>query len=173
MGNFARGRQVRTGRSIDFKQWSAIPGSTQDVGGSSTFVGPGLLSFAVPGTILRIRGMLRVIFAASGLTAIDAATVAFGLGLFATDAVTLGATAMPDPNAEPEFPWLWYGTALMRSASTDHGAPGASTLFEIDSKAMRKFKPGESLTMVGQYVNTAGNPTLHIDSAQIRVLIGT
>ena len=112
-------------------------------------------------------------FLSSGLTALDAADITFGLGLFATDAVNAGAGSLPDPAAEGEFPWLWYGQAIMRSPGADLAAPGAMQLLEVDTKAMRKFKPGETLAWVGQYVNITGTPGLHVDFGRTRVLIGT
>jgi len=90
--------------------------------------------------------------------------------------VTLGFTAVPDPSAEPEYPWMWYGQVQMFAVTTlAIGGVGAgySQLLEVDTKAMRKFKPGETLAMVGQYVNVSGNPILRIQSGQTRVLIGT
>ena len=100
----------------------------------------------------------------------------FGLALLSTDAVTLGATAVPDPSAEPEYPWIWYGQASMFAMTTlalGGNATAFSELLTIDSKAMRKVKPGETLTIVGQYVNVSGNPAMRVASGQTRVLIGT
>ena len=170
------GRQVVRGRpakTIDFKSWSGIPGSGLSITAAGTFTTPGSLAFGIPGTILRIRGSLVLTFLASGFTANDEAKVTFGLGLFSTDAVALGATALPDPNAEADFPWLWYGTAEMISPSGDLTAPGSQVVLDVDTKAMRKFKPGQSLQMVGEYVDRGGLPGLRISSSVMRTLIGT
>ena len=161
------------GRKIDFKQWTSIPGGSLNLSSNSTVGGPGLLAFTAPATILRVRGHVRVAFLAAGLTATDEAQVVFGLGLFSSDAVALGSTALPDPSAEAEFPWMWYGEATMYSPNADFGDPLVSVHLEIDTKAMRKVQPGKSLAMVLQYVNASGIPGLRVIYSQLRVLIGT
>ncbi len=150
-----------------------MPGQAQDVTTEATSLVSGSIAFAIPGTLLRARGLLRVSFLTTGLTADDNATMGFGLGLFATDAVAAGAGSMPDPLGEPEFPWIWYGQVLMYSPNADHAAPGIEQEIQIDSKAMRKFKPGQSLVIVGQYADLGGLPGLRVDVARTRVLIGT
>ena len=171
----ARSRVVtsRPGKTVDFKQWTGIPSGSQDQAGNGTFAGPGILNFAVPGTILRIRGFIQISMLASGLTALDEVLLTFGLGMFSTDALAVGLTALPDPNAEPEFPWIWYGGVVMTSPNADFGDPMINQRLEVDSKAMRKFKPGQGIAVVGQYVNGAGNPGVRVSMSQIRVLIGT
>ena len=164
---------TRPGRTIDFKQWTAIPGGSQSVSGNTTFAGPGLLAFGIPATILRVRGHFRVSMQITGLTAGDEVTLVFGLGIFSTDATAVGASALPDPSAEAEFPWLWYQSVMLQSINADSAEPGSQTLVEVDTKAMRKIKPGQSLAMVGQYVDTVGAPGVRINMGQIRVLFGT
>ena len=161
------------GRKIDFKQWTAIPGSSQNLTANATIAGPGFLSFSAPATILRVRGYTQVAFLQAGLTLADEVDVVFGMGVFSTDAVTLGATALPDPSAEPEYPWMWYGELSMYSPNADFGDPMIQQRLELDTKAMRKVKPGESLVVVAQYVNASGIPGLRLIYPQIRVLIGT
>ena len=161
------------GRTIDFKQWTAIPGGSLNLSANGTSGGPGLLAFSIPATILRVRGHVHVAMLAGGLTATDEAEVVFGLGIFSSDAVALGSTALPDPSAEAEYPWMWYGEATMYSPNADFGDPRIQVHIPIDTKAMRKVKPAESLTMVAQYVNSSGIPGLRVIYSQLRVLIGT
>ena len=163
----------RPAKKIDFKSWSFMPAQVQAVTAAATFVPSGVLAFSIPGTILRCRVNIMTSFNATGLTAGDNAEVIFGLGLFSTDAVVAGAGSLPDPAAEPEFPWLWFGSSIMVSPNADHAAAMAQQLLVVDSKAMRKFKPGETLAWVGQYVNDSGNPALNIAFGRTRVLIGT
>ena len=170
---FAASRVLRPGKKIDFKQWVGVPTGSQNVTADGTFVGPGILNFLEPGTILRVRGRIQVGFNQAGLAATDLAVLTFGLGVFSTDAVTLGVTALPDPAAEPEYPWMWYGSVAMFSPSADTADPRIQQVLVVDTKAMRKVKPGESLAMVGQYVNSAGNPSIKVISETLRVLFGT
>ena len=160
------------GKTIDYKQWTFIPGVSQGITGNGTFIGS-FLSFGVPATILRVRGVSRVSFLPTGLTAEDECTVVFGLGVFSTDAVTAGAGSLPDPSAEPEYPWMWYGEAQMYSPSANFGDAMVQVALEVDTRAMRKVKPGESLAMVGQYVDVTGVPGVRVMHGQHRVLIGT
>ncbi len=174
MGNFRRhGAIVRPGKKIDFKEWTATPGITQDFNSDQTFVASGNIAFGVPGTILRVRGVLFVSFLTSGLTADDQAAVVFGLGIFSNDAIAAGAGSLPDPSAEPEYPWMWYGEAQLHTIAANVAENGVSDRLVVDTKAMRKFKPGEGLVLVGQYVNITGLPNVVVTVGRLRVLIGT
>ena len=163
----------RPAKKIDFKQWTSIPSGSVDLTVNQTFPGPGLIAFSAPATILRVRGVLRVSFLVTGLTADDEAQCVFGLAVLSSDAVTLGQSAMPDPAGEPEYPWMWYGQLIMYSPNADFGAEGMSVELPVDTKAMRKVKPGESLVMVVQYVDVTGTPGLRLSYNQMRVLLGT
>ena len=166
-------RVARPGRTVDFKQWTFTPALSQDLTGAQTFLATGSVAFGIPGTILRVRGQLRATLGTSGLTALDACNIVLGLALLSTDAVDAGVGSVPDPAAEGEYPWLWYEQMMFRSSGGSALEVGATIVMTLDTKAMRKFKPGESLTLVGQYVNTAGNPLVHFDAGRMRVLIGT
>ncbi len=168
-------RRVTTrARTIDFKAWLAIPSFSLSLTGDNTFVVAGL-SFSGPGTILRTRGRILLALNPSGKAADDNVKIAFGLGLVSTDAFTLGATAMPDPAGEPEYPWLWWGEVSLRSmiATTNESGFGPENReIIVDTKAMRKIKPGMTLTMITQYVNLSGNPIVNMEAGQFRTLIG-
>jgi len=164
----------RPGRKIDFKQWSNAPGLIQQIAATGTFLS-GSLSFLAPGTILRVRGYVAAFFDAT-MQVDDRMVLTFGLGIFSTDAVALGATAVPDPADEPQYPWLWWKEFRLDSKTTTGLTGGwgiAAQRYEVDTKAMRKVKPGESLVMVFQSTNLAGAPATDIDVGQLRVLIGT
>jgi len=75
--------------------------------GDSTALFTGQLVAATRFTVRRIRGTITC-FLESTLAAADECRVAFGIALVSSDAAVLGATAMPDPAGEPEFPWLWW-----------------------------------------------------------------
>ena len=61
-----------------------------------------------PVTILRTLGEVLVALAQTGVVAGDQVFVTIGLGLFSSDAVAVGPTAVPEPSDEAEFDWLWW-----------------------------------------------------------------
>ncbi len=143
--------------------------------GNNTLLIPGKIDFTVPRTILRIRGTGFVAFNAA-TTALDEAQVTIGVAVITSDAATVGSSAMPDPTDEADFPWLWYHVVRMFSpfvidgtGSDDSGALIAR--FDIDSKAMRRVKPGQALVAVTQYTDVTGTPSLRV-GFDARVLAG-
>ena len=174
MTQAARGLvRTRRGRTIDYKQWTLLPGLATSLSADSTISG-GSIAFAVPGTILRIRSFVQAQFDASAVSS-DEIDLTYGIGLFATDAVSLGPTAMPDPAVEVEFPWLWWGDMhLHQEGTADPGSWGSNVQrIDVDTKAMRKVKPGESLAWVIQASLASGAPTTLLDIGRGRVLFGT
>ncbi len=133
------------------------------------------LAFTEAGTILRIRADFLVAFNAA-TAASDACVLAFGIGLVSTDAFL--ASAFPDPVAEPEYPWMWWKSILMQSTfaidgtGTDHSGQLQHRV-EVDTKAMRKFKPRQSLAFIVEYVDLNGLPPVVIVAGNARVLVGT
>ncbi len=158
------------GKKIDFKSWSAVPGLSANISADSTFLASGFLSFLVPATILRVRGAVQAGFRTSGLTIADEASIVFGLGIFSTDAVVAGAGSLPDPSQEPDYPWMWYGEIILMAPVADFTPPLTVQRLEVDTKAMRKVKPGESLVVV---VQTQGAVAVDVSFGDIRVLVGT
>ncbi len=169
-GGFTRGMRQR-------KHWHGIKGATVNFTASATAI---LGSFSLgerdPYTILRMLGQLLVWPTGGGtFVASDEARLTFGFGRMSADAVALGASAMPDPSSEPDYPWLWwYSTTVNFEGSAD--APGQEIAMtdrgEINSKAMRKIGPRQSLALIVQYTDINGSPPLSVD-AGCRFLIGT
>ncbi len=128
-----------------------------------------------PFTVLRMIGQGLVSPTGSGtFVASDTAIVTVALGIVSADAIALGLTAMPDPDSEPEYPWLyWHTTFTNFEGSAD--APGQELAmtdrFTIESRAMRKVGPRQGLVAVAQYVDASGTPPLSVD-LQVRFLIG-
>ena len=172
----ARGRFARPAKTIDFKQWDALPALTFSGPASTGNTGGSQLAFSSPATILRMRGRFIVGFDETMVLG-DKARVGFGIGVISTDSATLGATALPDPLGDPEFPWLWwYEVNMITAASGDVSSRAfgmANQVVEFDSKAMRKIKPSQSLVLVFETGDTVGNPTIEMSMAQTRVLFGT
>ena len=85
---------------------------------------------------------------------------------------------MPDPATEPEFDWLWWYPTILASfgaatAAIANPVPQGESFdrIRVESKAMRKMKPGESLVLVAQYENIAGNPAVDVNGS-LRFLFG-
>jgi len=165
----------RRGKTIDFKQWQALPGLVTTVAAAQTFLGSGALNFLQPGTILRVHcPNLLVMFDATKQVG-DEISVSMGLGVFATDAVAAGAASMPDPANEPEFPWMmWDQFALKAELAAGEEALGSSVIRRsYDIKSMRKIRPGQTLTWVVQTGTVTGAPQTLYHMNTNRVLFGT
>jgi len=161
------------GRKIDFKQWDAAPGLIVETQAAGLLVS-GSLAFSIPATLLRFRGYISASFDETKQVG-DRLILTTGVAILSTDAVTAGAASLPDPATEPEFPWIWWGEFRLDSffaGAVDGSGPGWQR-YEIDSKAMRKIKPGESLVTIVEITNVIGAPVTLIDVGQLRVLIGT
>ncbi len=159
------------------KQWDGISGlQGQNVTASSTVLGA-RLSFTEASTILRMVGSWSVSPTAGGtFAADDEANITVGLGIVSSDAFEAGAASVPDPNAEPEYPWMYWEQVNVYAftapvAGDDLGALQKYRTFDI--KSMRKVKPRESLIWVAQYGDISGSPPYTIFMNAVRVLIAT
>ena len=161
------------GRVITRKAWLSIPAHTAEISSAGTN-GGSQLAFASPSTILRIRGNCWAAMDATKQIG-DLMTITWALGIVSTDAATLGSTALPDPSTEPEYPWLWWRQMhLWAQLASGNEAWGTSAqLLEIDSKAMRRVAPGQSLVWFTQTGSVTGAPVTRIVGDELRVLIGT
>ena len=103
--------------------------------------------------------------------------VTFGLGIVSTDAATLGATALPEPNGDCEYPWLWWGEIFLQAPVANAGLiSGFGTYaqrLEVDSKAMRKVTNKETLLWVAETSGVVGAPAVDITFGSTRILIGS
>jgi len=160
---------ARRGKTIDYKEWASVPGSSATLSTNTTTV-LGSLAFAAPGTILRCRGFISALFN-NTVQVGDILRLTFGLGIVSTDAVA--AVAVPDPDAEPEFPWLWWGQIFLDSQAAPEAWGIGAQRYEVDTKAMRRFKPGTSLVWVMESTDAAGAPATNVRIGRTRVLIGT
>ncbi len=167
---------ARHAKKLDFKSWDGLPSAEETVSVDATR-GASSLGFLVPATILRCR--CRILLTNDSPADTEQVRIAFGLGIVSTDAAVLGATGLPDPADEPEFPWLWwddisiqsFGGAVSPVEMTPFGE-GCRELM-VDTKAMRKIKPGQSLVWVSQSIRIAGTPTVAVMYGITRVLFGT
>lgn len=165
----------RRGGARQMKHWH---GST-DTGTGFTGTATAILStFDIgdsPGTVLRTLGNVLVA-PTGGVTfgADDQAAITLGIGIVSSDALAVGATAMPDPGGEPEFDWLWWYKVLVsiEDAALPGQEIGGAERIHFDSRAMRKMKPRSALVLVAQYVDIFGTPAMNALSS-FRVLFGT
>ena len=104
------------GKTIDFKQWSSLPSIQLQLGAAASVFGSSL-TFAVPGTILRVRGDILCMLDGVGEGVAEVLNI--GLALLAADSVITGA---PDPGGEPEFPWLWWTSIQLIAQTTGPGS---------------------------------------------------
>ena len=163
----------RAARSV--KAWTVIPSLPLNYVGDSTVIGGGI-AFAAPGTVLRMIGEYTI-GPTANVTATQISLVIVAIGIFSTDAFTLGATAMPDPGDEPDYPWLYWATHPVHFSQTaspsDPAGQGGSARHTFDVRSMRKFKPRETLGVVTQFVRVSGTATVTCVTPPARVLIGT
>ena len=169
----ARARQF-TGRKIDFKQWDTAPGLIAEVSTSGNSLS-GSLAFTVPATILRWRGYVSAMFDETQQVG-DQMIITAGALIAPTDTFAAGGGSFPDPATEPEYSWVWWKEfrldAFVAAGHSGGWGPNAQR-YELDSKAMRKIKPGESLGIVLERSNLTGAPNTLLDIGFLRVLIGT
>ena len=158
--------------------WQGIPAGSLSLTGDSTNLPPGVFSVGTTQTVRRVRGEILIGMEGT-IAADDTARITIGLGVFSTDAVTLGATAVPDPASEPEYPWMWYNSSTFRApgaltnATWVSGSDGAASMrITVDCKAQRKMKARESLIYVVQYVDISGAPPMSVEFGTHRVLVG-
>ncbi len=160
------------------KSWGFLPAVSVAMTADGTF-GTSGLSFLAPDTVLRMIGEYTIGLSGAGTNG-DGVFVVFAIGVISTDAFSLGATAMPDPGQEPDYPWLYwqshgfrYPTATGTAIGEGNDGPQATVRKSFDIRSMRKMKPRETLFGVLQYVDITGAPPMRADIGHTRVLIGS
>ena len=154
------------------KQWDAIPGISQELTTATTFLG-GSLAFAAPLTILRMLGEYTLGPSPTPV-ADDFCSITVAIGVVSTDAFAVGATAMPDPAGEEEYPWLFWAQhpLFFPAATVDQPGPYAGVRHTFDIRSMRKMKPRESLAVIVSYSDLNGLPPVRWIMGSTRVLVG-
>ncbi len=165
------------GRRMD-KGWSFITRKSQAMTADATFVGGGLspaeVIFGPQATVLRML-LNYTIAPTSAPTAGDIAEVGVAIGVFSTDASTLGASAVPDPTSEGQYPWLYWAVHEFSYADTsaDPSSAAGSVRVTADIRSIRKIKQSETLGVVFQYADVVGAPPLSLHMSPTRVLFGS
>ena len=152
--------------------WSALPevNATLTVAGTT---GGSQLAFSSSQTVVRMIGGGFLMYSDSAPTGADAMSLTVAIGVVSTDAATLGATALPDPAAEPDYPWLyWKPLAIFAAATTVVSSDGPGfQRYSFDIRAQRKLKAGQSLALFAEYVDGNGTPPVRWHADQTRVLL--
>ncbi len=164
------GRDFQRGARMS-KHWDFIPAISVAFTGDNPALG-GSIAFARAQTVIRMIGSYTIT-ATTVVSAQDSADIGLAIGVISTDAFVAGASAVPDPLGEPDYPWLfWADESLMwPTAVSDQGNVAGSVRRYFDIKSMRKLKPRESLAVIFQYSNNAGNPPITVNFCRTRVLL--
>ena len=167
----ARGRDFRTPSRE--KSWNSIPSLSIDVTSDSTFQASGLFTAGEAVTCVRQRCEYIMTATETGVVAGDECKIAVGLALVSGDAATAGAASLPDPAEEPEYPWLYWAehAFFFTATSGNNGNVAISVRRVVDTKSMRKLKPRQALTWVGQYADLSGTPPMKVSFGQTRLLL--
>ena len=160
----------REGRRTDYT-WSGIAGS--NLGAFTTVAGlTGISTFGVAGTVMRIRGSVMA-FLTTAAAANSIKAINCGVIIGTEEQVATGAGAFPSPTSDLDAEWLWWGSLLLaRMTTTETESAGlVSQRIEIDSKAMRRVKQGQSINFLTKPVNLAGTESAG-GAFNLRVLFG-
>ena len=140
-------------------------GSQIDLTLDQTALAQVVKTFGSAGTIVRIRGSLLIAYASA--TDGDVTQLGFGLNV-----VPEGYTAAIDPLVDLEKSWLYWNERTIGFDAASPSGPMSAARVEIDSKAMRKFKPNDTLTFHANSRDDSGTGTVLVIGA-IRALVMT
>ena len=152
-------------------EWALGPGNATPTAVSTTvatILGSVIVPTASGLTIVRLRGIFQMYLTLA--TAVnDGFLGAFGIGVATAAATAAGGGSVPTPITEEDSDnWLFHhyiscvsGKAF--AADTDPGGQiiSATTEFEVDSKAMRKF-PNEMAIYASLEVTEVGTATAQV-----------
>ena len=154
------------------KTWIEGPGGLAGLSfsGTASQIFAGTPEPGAGNTVLRIRGRVKV-WLASAVSAGDGYAGAFAIGINDVSAVGIGATATPGPSTEPEEDWLfWSPVQLFAEVAAGVSGNGATFLdYEVDTKAMRKLREGDTL-WAGLELTETGDSTA-VALCRTRVLL--
>jgi len=113
-------------------------------------------------TIIRIRGVFTAWLEVVTAIGDNFGDVAIGIGIVSADAFAVGQSAMPGPLTDPEWDWMYisYFGPLVGSTVTEEFKGLAAVRHEIDTKAMRKINPNETVFGMMETEDETGAVTL-------------
>ena len=96
-------------------------------------------------TLMRCRG--EVLGVMDGPTTNDVIGVACGLIVITEEQLSVGATAIPNSDADFDAEWIWFGFLLL--SNIGGGVEGEQhARIPLDTKAMRRMKETQSVAFV-------------------------
>jgi len=125
-------------------------------------------------TILRTRGRVNLSLTAAVAAVTDRCRVTAGIAIVSSDAVTLGATALPEPETDRSFPWMWWDTWWVQSSSTATPPviPAQGVYNEVvDVKSMRKVRVDQAIALIVEVSFLTGTIPPMRFSADFRMLV--
>jgi len=143
---FDRGRRPR--RMV---QWTNGPGdetSRAFVATGLVILGLGIETGTQKFTITRIRGVLT--FTLNTIAALaNGFRFTYGIGIVSSDAFSVGVTAIPNPQDDMDWPWMYHGFTSMLSPTGTLSDIGSAAVVRIpvDVKAMRILNLNEVVFM--------------------------
>jgi len=169
-------REYRQATNPRSKAWFGFFGSSVLVTAGSisvTDIGGAIPShFRLDATIIRMRGELLIMQDDAPVTETPIIWAA-GIIVANEDAVSVGATALPDPGVD-DADWMWHragylGTRVTAAAVETEAVP---RYIEIDNKSMRKMNESfKTLALVFSNSATSGESTRIGISIRMLVLL--
>ena len=141
----------RRGRKVDY-QWLNMGDleTSAVMPGAGVYGSIGLISGLMQ-TIFRIRGRVGVVLDTGGVG--ESAMILCGLTLVDNEAFAGGLAPEPFTTGAggDDGNWIWQGTLYVNSGAEAAVVPDRlSDAIDIDTKAMRKWKPHQTLAFVHQ-----------------------
>jgi len=155
------------------KRWGNIGSTPVAMTANGTFIGLGI----EPGnsvTFLRMLGGFLLTPTPGGTFAAgDQVKIVLAIGIMSADSFAVGASAMPDPAGDPDYPWLYWAShsAIFAGANPTGDELTVHVRERFDIRSMRKIKSRQTLGWVLQYVDISGTPPMTAVLEQTRVLI--
>jgi len=140
-------RQRRAGRRTDY-EWANISDllAAVDIGGAAAFGAQGLV-FSIAGTVTRVRGRIGAVLDTGG--AGEFGLLLCGLMTLANDSFVGGTAPELATQGVDEASWLWRGSLWLSSGKEAAVVPDQLSVdLVVDTKAMRRMKPNETLAIV-------------------------
>ena len=163
-----------TARTKQRLSWDLGPGGGAPTGFSAAttgILGAGVSPLVGTITIRRLRG--EILYSILSLAAAtDRVRMTSGIAVVSTDAfVDVGATAMPDPDDDMAYPWLWWDTVLINPETTTVGLDGITSIRRVvDSKAMRIMREDQILAWMVQFLDESGTVSAAV-GGNTRILV--
>ena len=147
---------VQTRAARRQKSWETGPGQgavTTSSVSANQILGAGAQAQEDGLTLLRLRGRYSAFLTA--VSAInDGYHGAFGIGIVTAEAFSIGVTAVPLPITDVGWDgWIfWSPVQLQAHVATAAGETEVSQEMEVDTKAMRKLRLGDTIYAVTELI---------------------